>query len=251
MKNMRIGLILCILFNFNNVSAYDITGFVQWTRISNLSFPVSGVIDNVAVKAGQTVIADELLVELDKRLFDISVRKAKAVVTGMKPLYDEQKREFERASELYERTVSSDHELQQAKIAYNDANADYQIARENLKQAGILSEYSQLKAPMDGILLDVSARKGMYVSTTFQQKPLISIAELSSLSVVAETNVNDAFNIPVDTELNLNINGKNYKGKLYSRVPVKDKLAYQLTFSFINLPDWKTVMGRNVVIELP
>ena len=94
---------------------------LQWGQRAELGTLVSGVVAEVPVRAGQSVNKGALLVTLDDRGFRARVQGAQAAVTRTGVRFEEAKREQERAIELYDRTVLSEHERQLAEIALAEA----------------------------------------------------------------------------------------------------------------------------------
>ena len=97
------------LFGISATLKADESGF-------KITSPISGVIEEVFVEVGQSIKKDQILLRFDSRLIDSNLTAAKAKLQAEKLNLEEAKKENERAEELYERTVLSDHDLQKAKI---------------------------------------------------------------------------------------------------------------------------------------
>ena len=154
-----VALILC-----NAVSAQD--GF-------EITSPVSGVVEKIFVKPGQSVKKGEILLQFDTQLIDSELFVAKAKMTACKQNLSEAEKEYERANELYDRTVLSEHDLQKAKTDYLKVKAQYSQINNLLVQAQWNKDHSKLVAPFSGIVLKVFSYDGYYVNNEMKAQPLL------------------------------------------------------------------------------
>ena len=106
-----------------------------------------------------------MLLRLDSRGFQAAVDGAEARLDRARPTLQEARREVERAQELYDLGVLSDHELQLTRIALSQADAEYRLGEAGLTQARLDLEYSALRAPFDGLVLETHVAAGETVVT--------------------------------------------------------------------------------------
>lgn len=168
--------------------AAEFTARLDWARRVELSTPVSGVIERVPVQAGQRVAAGDVLVELDQRLFQARLRRAKAELAKAKETRDEAVRELERTRELFDRTLLSVHDLQLAQIAATAAKADYRSAEASVTEAGLKLEYSQVRAPFDAWVVKVTAQQGETVVSRLEARTLVVVAPADRMRALAWVN---------------------------------------------------------------
>lgn len=168
--------LVSMTLNASAVCAVELQGTVNWAQRSELGTLVSGVVVVIPVVTGQRVGKGEELLRLDDRGFQAQVSKSKAQLAGAKVRYDEAQREEERAAELYERTVLSDHERQLSAIAYQESAAALQVARASLTQARLDLEHSRITAPYDAIVVRIDAAPGKTIISELQSEPLLVIA---------------------------------------------------------------------------
>jgi RND family efflux transporter MFP subunit len=138
-----------------------------------LTTRVSGVVDQVLVKAGQRVKKGTVLLRLDRTILQARFEEAVAEHTRAQADESDAKRELERAQELFNRTVSSTTELDAAVLrqtrmqaALSVATARRVIAQQNLNDA-------ELKAPFDGVVSAVPGAPGTVVAAECQPKTLV------------------------------------------------------------------------------
>ncbi|MBF2759107.1 MAG: efflux RND transporter periplasmic adaptor subunit [Ectothiorhodospiraceae bacterium AqS1] len=158
-------------------------GRVDWTRRAELRFAQSGIIAQVRVELGDRVDAGQILLALDPAPFDAEVDAARAGLTRLDPDIQEGERELERAQDLFERTLISDHELHLSRIALARLKAQQAQAAASLRLAQIRRERSILRAPFAGIVIRKEAEIGEFFDPQLPAPAPIAIGDPSLLSV--------------------------------------------------------------------
>ena len=147
-----------LLFLTSNVCAQDdFSGY-------KISSPITGIVKAVYVRPGQTVKKGDILIEFDADLIASDLSEAKAKMTLEKLNTSEAKKEFERAEELYDRTVLSEQELQQAKISYTKALAQNAAAKNHLVHAQWNLDQTKLIVNISGKVSHVYSYPGQFVN---------------------------------------------------------------------------------------
>jgi len=214
-------------------AAEEFPAVLAWSQRAVLSAPVSGVLGKVAVSPGQQVEEGQPLLQFDQRPFESAVRDAQAQVHKHRLLRAEAMRELERTRELYERTVISSHDLQLAEIAYAVADSDYTSAVADLDKANLHLEYSSLRAPFAGIVLEVPVTAGMTVINTQQATPLVTLARHRPMHALAQVPGVSAGGVSTGQAASVIVNGNRYAGTLTYRSAEPDSSGvYTLTFAF-------------------
>jgi len=154
----------------------DVSAVLAWSQKVELGTLVSGVVGEVHVRPGQTVAKGDTLISLDGRGFSAQVSRRQAGYEHAKAALEEAEREDERAIELYERTVLSDFERNQALIGLHAARAVAEAARADLTEARLNLERSVLRAPFDGLVLSVGVSPGQTIVSEWQSQPLVTLA---------------------------------------------------------------------------
>lgn len=158
-------------------AAADVSAVLAWSQKVELGTLVSGVIGEVHVRPGQTVTKGDRLVSLDGRGFNAQVARRLAGYKHAKAALEEARREDERAIELYDRTVLSDFERNQALIGLHAARANAEAARADLTEAQLDLERSVVRAPFDGLVLAVGVSPGQTIVSEWQSQPLVTLAD--------------------------------------------------------------------------
>ncbi len=256
MKTMRGVALLCLLVVTDILSAAEVTGSLQWVRRVELSTPASGLITHVAVDSGDEVRKGQLLLNLEPRGFAAQVKKAEAQVLAGREARDEAKRELERTSEMYERTLLSDHELQLARIALSKAEAELLAAEAERTQARLEQEYSRISAPFDGVILQRSAELGQTVVTRLQSVPLLVLAETGRMLARIEVGEPELVALRKGMEVPVRAGGKTFRGTV-QRVGMEPVIAaggvakYEADVLFEYPRNERLRAGQSAVVVLP
>ena len=157
--------------------AAEVAAVVGWSQKVELGTLVSGVVSEVHVRPGQAVSKGDELISLDGRGFSGQVSRRLAAYKHAQAALEEAQREDERAIELYDRTVLSDFERNQALIALHSARAGAEAARADLIEARLDLEHSVVRAPFDGVVLSVSVAPGQTIVSEWQSQPLVTVAD--------------------------------------------------------------------------
>lgn len=173
----RILLMLVVLSIHAVAAAETVQATLDWSQRVGLGLTVSGVIARVAVQPGQRVEKDQLLVALDDRHLRARIARAEAELEEARQSREEGARELQRAQELYDRTVLSDHDLQLAQIGVARAGAAWHRAQAELAEARVLLQQSRIPAPFAGLVVAVSVQPGQAVVSGLRAESLVELAQ--------------------------------------------------------------------------
>ena len=209
-----IGGVTLSLLVVGNATALELTGVVQWAQRVELGTQQSGIVVEAPVPAGAMVKKGQLLVQLESRALQARVRRAEAELSKSKKDRVEAQRELDRSKELYERTLLSNHELEQAKIAYSEANSRHQAAGAALIEARLDLEQSAIRAPFDGVVLQRNAEVGQSVVSTLQSVPLITMADMKQMRVQTDGTHVQLAKLRVGQGVTVESGGRHFKGTI-------------------------------------
>lgn len=158
------------------VMAEEYQASIHWAQRAELGTLVKGIIREVYVNPGDRVKKNARLVALDSDVFAAQVKRASAGLESAKDNYKEAERERDRAQELHDRTLLSDHELQVAKNQLAQAKGELEKARALLVSKQYDLRYSTIRAPFNAIILKRNVQPGEILSTEFAQSPVVVVA---------------------------------------------------------------------------
>jgi RND family efflux transporter MFP subunit len=196
--------------------AGEVDAVVQWSGRVELSLPVSGVIEQVNVNAGERVTKDQVLLALDATPFGNALRAAEARAARAKSERDEAARDAKQAKELYDRTVLSTVDLDNARMKHARAEAAYQEARAALDQAAYRLKVSAVRAPYDAWVLKREAQPGQTVSADIKPPTLLVLASAVEYLAVLRLPPERLANLKVGQAVEVSVAGKKYPGQIRS-----------------------------------
>ena len=160
--------------------------------MSDISSQVDGVVDEILVERGDLVSANQTLVQLDARVELATVAYAKRRATATAEVSaniasaDFSQRRHERVQTLYEDSVTSLDQMDEAKTQARLARHDLARARENLDLARLDLARSEanlaqrtVTSPFDGVVVERYLSPGESV----EEKPILRIAQIDPLRV--------------------------------------------------------------------
>jgi len=199
MKRLRIliliivvGLVLYFLLKDKGEKRNDqlfASGTVEITEIE-ISSKVSGRIERLWVEEGDSVIKDQVLIELEDKELQAKLRQAEAAyrvslaqLAQSKSNLDNLKANLERIKELYRAGSATQQQL-------DDIETEYQVAKEQLNLATHLTEQNKatielirtqienfvIKSPLNGLVLSKNTEAGEVIL------PGVSLLTLGDLS---------------------------------------------------------------------
>lgn len=253
-KTKRLLLLLGVMAWGIPAWAEPVEGQLQWLRKVALSTPVSGVVSEVHVQAGDRVGKGDPLLTLEQRGFRAELQRAKANVEKRRQAAEEAARELERAQELYDRTLLSQHDLDVAQIANTAAQAELNEAEAALVKARLDLEYSVVRAPFDGIVLSRPGELGQTVITRLEAVPLVVLADPERMVARVAVGENVLAGLKDGAEVGIRVDGRRYAGRI-SRLgfepvdPAVTPPRYAVDAVFE--PGRPLRAGQSVTVDLP
>jgi len=214
--NLFISLITISVGMTNTIHAATLNGFVDFTHRVDISLPVSGTVDILSVKSGQSIRKGEMLLRLNQRPFESAVIKATSLVTIRNADYQDAKRAFDHATELYDRGVLSTVELEKASLNEQRAAASKSSAVAHLDQEKYFLDNSVILAPYDGWVLKANLRLGESVNNTLSTQPMLSLAEANWYDAIFTLGLTSIKILKSKKTIKIKVAGKRFTGTISS-----------------------------------
>jgi multidrug efflux system membrane fusion protein len=231
------------------VHAAGIEGVLSWENKVMLGFPVTGVVQQVLVHPGMKIAKGQALASLDQRSFQINLKRQNAKKDRLTPLLNNAKRELEQATELYDRTVLSEVELQIIAGKYDSLQADYKIAIADIELAQLHLEYARLVSPVNGLLIANHFVQGMIISEENKADMFMELAYTSVMQVELSVNREQMSTLSIQQTVNIYIDSEKVQGEVKSihRKPDADGL-YKIVVRFPNDSEKRYAAGQAVKV---
>ncbi len=142
----------------------ELPGRIAATRISEVRPRVSGILQERVFEQGTLVKKDDVLYRIDPRLFKVRVESAEASLQRAQATQQNARQQFERQKNLRERNVASGIDFDTASVNLAQADADVALQEAAVEEARINLEYTEVRAPITGIIGAALVTEGALVT---------------------------------------------------------------------------------------
>ncbi|CAN7619509.1 efflux RND transporter periplasmic adaptor subunit [Rhizobium sp. LjRoot258] len=142
----------------------ELPGRIAATRVSEVRARVSGILQERVFEQGTLVKEGDVLYRIDPRLFTVRVASAEASLQRAMATQANARQQLERQANLKERNVASGVEYDAAAVAVAQADADVALAEAALDEAKINLEYTEVRAPITGVIGGALVTEGALVT---------------------------------------------------------------------------------------
>lgn len=168
------------------------TGALQATETVEVGTQVSGQIADIYVDFNDRVTEGQLLARIDPTLLNNEVRLAEANLARSRAELDQAERTLERTRALHADQVVTDSELEQAEYSRSIAASSYAAAAASVERARRNLEYTEIRSPNDGVVVERSVDVGQTVAASMSAPTLFVIAQdLSEMEILASVSESD------------------------------------------------------------
>ncbi|MDN3713660.1 efflux RND transporter periplasmic adaptor subunit [Paracoccus cavernae] len=143
----------------------ELPGRVSATRTAEVRPRVSGIVLERVFEQGSFVKEGDVLYRIDSSQFRVRVASAQATLARAQANQLNARDQQERAERLRERRVSSGVDLENAVTALAVADAEVAIAQASLEEAQLNLDYTDVTAPISGIIGRALVTEGALVTS--------------------------------------------------------------------------------------
>lgn len=166
----------------------DLAGRVVASKVVEVRPQVGGVVKAIDFKEGSEVKAGDVLYEIDPAAYQATVDVARATLQKDQAAVTSAQSKYDRYQKLGENVAASD--LEDARIALVQAQADVASATASLQAAEINLGFTKVTAPISGLIGESSVNQGALV-TAAQTTALATIRLLDPIYVdLVDTSAN-------------------------------------------------------------
>jgi multidrug efflux system membrane fusion protein len=166
----------------------EAVGTVEPEHSVQVRAQVSGVLQSVMFKEGDSVKAGQLLFQIDPRTFQAQYNQARAAMARDKAQLENARAQQERLEPLLKREFITRQEYDVAVTSAKSLEATVQADQAAAEQARIQLEYAQIRAPIAGRTGTLAVKAGNLVTAASGGVPLVTINSMDPILV--------AFSIP-------------------------------------------------------
>jgi multidrug efflux system membrane fusion protein len=158
-------------------------GSVQALRTVSVMSQVDGVIAEVHFDEGQDVKAGDLLVTLDRRPFENSLRSARAELATARAQADEAKADLDRYQQLDQQAAISKSEYIQYVTKAETSRAQVQAKEAAVANAELQLSYTEIRAPIAGRTGQRLLHEGALVKANDNNFTIVTINQIAPVAV--------------------------------------------------------------------
>jgi len=158
---------------------------------------VSGILRRLYVTVGDQVRSGQLLSELDPTEFEARRQQAQAALETARIERDFARQQHERAEGLIRGQVITETEFEDAERAFLASDARVREAEAMARGAEVQLGYTQIRAPISGVVASVSTQVGETVAASFASPTFVTIIDLERLEVWAYVDETDIGRIEI------------------------------------------------------
>ena len=167
------------------------------TENIGIAAQASGVIMGVDVKAGQTVKAGDMLFHLDSRESEAQLAIKVSAVQVAKTALAEAQHELSLWEKVADSRAVSIDELSKKRYAAQMREAELKRAEAEANAARTQLSLLEVRAPVDGQILQLNARPGEFAPAQALSTPLILMGNITPLHLRIDVDENDAWRVPL------------------------------------------------------
>lgn len=185
-------------YRFVSVEQGDVESTVSSTGTLNalttiqVGTQVSGQVSEIFVDFNDEVTKGQLIARIDPTLLSQAVRSAEADLERSMAEWRQRQTEHDRTAELYAQQAVTKSELEVAEYTLAVANAGLSASKVGLERAQLNLAYSEIRAPIDGVVVERNVDVGQTVAASLQAPQLFLIAEdLSEMEILVAVDESD------------------------------------------------------------
>ena len=190
----------------NLESTVSATGQLSAVTTVQVGTQVSGQVSQILVDFNDRVKKGQLLARIDPTLAQQAVLDAQAGVVRAQADLDRSKAEYDRNKTLYDQKVLTATEFTTAQYNYTVAQASVKSAQVALDRAKQNLAYTQIYAPIDGVVVQRNVDVGQTVAASLSAPQLFLIAnDLSHMQILANVDESDIGSIHEEQDVRFTV----------------------------------------------
>jgi macrolide-specific efflux system membrane fusion protein len=251
----------------------EAAGKLQLHKWADTYAQIGGQVKEVMVAIGDTVHADQVLVEIApaQQLTKAESNRAhmarlQAELADQRAQSDFAQLQFNRQTQLKEKNATREEAFESARMNASSASARLDAITAQINELEATSKIDEdarqqthVKAPIAGTVVSLAARPGQAVAAGQPAAPLLRIADLSDMTVAARVAENDVTRLRsgmAATFTTPGYPGKHWSGKLRQVIPIpadgtgeQGKEAFYTVLFEVKNPNHELMSGMSARVQ--
>jgi len=226
-------------------------GVVEPITTVEVKSKASGEIFDVTVETGDIVTAGQLLVRVDPRVPQATLRQAEADLQLAQAQLENAQSKLRRSEELHKTQSITDQEYEDARLAVASARASLVRAERSLEDARISAEDTEVKAPISGVIIQKNVEAGSVISSATREvgggTVLLQMANLDTVQVRALVDETDIGKIQPGMEVTITVDA--YQNQPFSGRVLKIEPQATVTQNVTMFPVLVRIPNTNALLK--
>lgn len=235
-------------------------GSIEPIRTVEVKSKASGEIFAMQVETGDVVRAGELLVRVDSRVPQATLRQAQADLELAQAQLENAQSRLRRSEELYATQSITEQEHDDARLAVASARAQLVRAQRSLEDARISAEDTEVRAPITGVIIVKAVEEGTVITSATQGVSggtvLLRMANLDTVQVRALVDETDIGKVRPGLEVSITVDAfrnRQFSGEVLKIEPQATVVQNVTMFPvLVRIPNSDGLLrpGMNVEVEV-
>lgn len=249
-------------FRYGSVERTDIestvtaTGALNAVRTVQVGTQVSGQISAIYVDFNDRVKKGQLIARIDPVLQQQAVAEAAASLERSQAQFQQAKADYERNKELFDAKIVTASEFSAIQASYAVARTNVTSAEISLNRAKQNLAYTDIYAPIDGVVVSRDVDVGQTVAASMSTPQLFLIAnDLSQMQILASVDESDIGRIHEGQDVSFTVSSyqnQTFKGKVEQvRLQSKatDNVVNYTVVVTVQNPDGRLMPGMTATVR--
>lgn len=201
-----------IEYRFDEVRKGDIsivvtaTGTLEAVTTVQVGSQVSGTIAKLYADFNTVVKAGDVIAEIDPTFLQAQVKESEANLERATAQSNDNKRIYDRSSELFKKGLISQAEYDAARTTQESQSATVKQTQAALDRARVNLKYATIRAPIDGVVISRNVDIGQTVAASFSAPTIFVIAnDLTKMQVQASIDEADIGRINLGQDVSFTV----------------------------------------------
>jgi len=249
------------------------TGKLQLHKWADVYPQIGGQVKDVPVAIGDTVKADQPLIEITPTQQPTKAESNRAQMARLQADLADQRAQldfaelqFKRQTQLKAQNATREEAFESARMSASSANARVDAITAQIRELEATLKIDEearqktmVKAPMAGTVVSLAARTGQMVTAAQPAAPLLRIADLSDMTVAARVAENDVTRLRPGMDASFTTPGypgKHWSGKLRQVIPIpadgtgdQGKQAFYIVLFEVKNPNHALMSGMSAQVQ--
>lgn len=202
---------------------------------------IDGILENVAVREGQSVRAGALLAQFESTEQESALRSAEADRLAAKGDFDTQKWNYEQSQELFKVGAIAERDLRSAQQAADAAQARLAASEAKLRTASNAARDTRVVAPFNGT---IEKRKVQNGESTSRGAEMFTLVRSEVLELTATVPARRAAEVKPGLPVRFMADGRQFNGRVARVSPTIDPASRSVTV-YVQIPNARGELKGN------